>query len=534
MASSRASKGMLFTSEQFQRLSSAKASICPGKVVDFSQLTASSPIFRREEVREEATVVEQEEVHATDPSLEQDIPDDTINQVLRDLRGKGVAQEDDIPNSTVVEPEEYPHVSPPHVETRPRSQGEISRNINGLMDLIMKQQEMLSVLQMHIQQIDIKFDFMSEEVQQMKDLLLQLAMAGCSRRGARARRYKESRKVKKFMKVLKPSLRARLLESDPRTLEEALSAANRKDREMESYQEEKKAQLKKVPEPFQRQNRKMKKLIEGQQSAMVPGNEKPECVHCGKRHGGYVCWLKEGRCIKCGSNDHQIRECPRLKKLVPRDVLIAKKPAAKPQVPAKENVLAGDDIDDVTRAPTGVRRRRPCHWIAPLSPPPDSAVDTPVTEHHRHRPRCGPVPTTVRIAVVGPVFIVSPSSARDSCHSQNNIFCKGSVDTTILGVDTMVQNKGRNVKKSPSQVDTSPEQVDTGSSQGINTLLKGTHPEENLLKSLQHLQVVAREFLLPVLAPSCASTPQFILLQAQGSKSDQHEALASTSKEQIK
>ncbi|MQM23683.1 hypothetical protein Taro_056750, partial [Colocasia esculenta] len=42
-----------------------------------------------------------------------------------------------------------------------------------------------------------------------------------------------------------------------------------------------------------------------------------------------------------------------------------------------------------------------------------------------------------------------------------NIFCKGSVDTTILGVDTMVQNKGRNVKKSPSQVDTSPEQVDT-------------------------------------------------------------------------
>ncbi|MQM17533.1 hypothetical protein Taro_050505 [Colocasia esculenta] len=42
-----------------------------------------------------------------------------------------------------------------------------------------------------------------------------------------------------------------------------------------------------------------------------------------------------------------------------------------------------------------------------------------------------------------------------------NIFCKGSVDTTIPGVDTIVQNKGRNVKKSPSQVDTSPGQVDT-------------------------------------------------------------------------
>ena len=45
--------------------------------------------------------------------------------------------------------------------------------------------------------------------------------------------------------------------------------------------------------------------------------------------------------------------------------------------------------------------------------------------------------------------------------SGTNIFCKGSVDTTILGVDTMVQNKGKNVKKSPSQVDTSPEQVET-------------------------------------------------------------------------
>ncbi|MQL87467.1 hypothetical protein Taro_020018 [Colocasia esculenta] len=47
------------------------------------------------------------------------------------------------------------------------------------------------------------------------------------------------------------------------------------------------------------------------------------------------------------------------------------------------------------------------------------------------------------------------------CSSGTNIFCKGSVDTTILGVDTMVQNKGRNVKKSPSQVDTNPKQVDT-------------------------------------------------------------------------
>ncbi|MQL89437.1 hypothetical protein Taro_022009 [Colocasia esculenta] len=56
-----------------------------------------------------------------------------------------------------------------------------------------------------------------------------------------------------------------------------------------------------------------------------------------------------------------------------------------------------------------------------------------------------------------------------------NILCKGSVDTTNLGVDTMVQNKGRNVKKSPSQVDTSPEQVDTTPSQvDTRDLFQGT------------------------------------------------------------
>ncbi|MQL68333.1 hypothetical protein Taro_000601 [Colocasia esculenta] len=55
---------------------------------------------------------------------------------------------------------------------------------------------------------------------------------------------------------------------------------------------------------------------------------------------------------------------------------------------------------------------------------------------------------------------------RNLCVLQRtNISCKGSVDTTINGVDTMGQNKGRNVKKSSSSVNTSPGQVDTTSSQ---------------------------------------------------------------------
>ncbi|MQM08628.1 hypothetical protein Taro_041484 [Colocasia esculenta] len=136
---------------------------------------------------------------------------------------------------------------------------------------------------------------------------------------------------------------------------------------MKSYQEEKKAQRKKLPKPFQRQNMKMKRLMENQQPAIVPtkstpqsvaspASEKPECVHCGKRHGGNLCWTKTGRCLKCGSSDHRIRECPKLKKFVPRGVPTAAimKPTARPQEPARAYVSARDDTDDVTRGETSV------------------------------------------------------------------------------------------------------------------------------------------------------------------------------------
>ncbi|MQL86657.1 hypothetical protein Taro_019189 [Colocasia esculenta] len=61
-------------------------------------------------------------------------------------------------------------------------------------------------------------------------------------------------------------------------------------------------------------------------------------------------------------------------------------------------------------------------------------------------------------------FHCRPVGARTSEYDTgvtDNIFCKGSVNTTISGVDTMVQSKGRNVKKRSSSVDTSPGQVDT-------------------------------------------------------------------------
>ncbi|MQL94916.1 hypothetical protein Taro_027576, partial [Colocasia esculenta] len=57
--------------------------------------------------------------------------------------------------------------------------------------------------------------------------------------------------------------------------------------------------------------------------------------------------------------------------------------------------------------------------------------------------------------------------------------CKDSVDTTINGVDTMAQSKGRNVKKRSTSVDTSPGQVDTRDKSQRN-MLTGFHLRSTL------------------------------------------------------
>ncbi|MQL76466.1 hypothetical protein Taro_008847 [Colocasia esculenta] len=163
-------------------------------------------------------------------------------------------------------------------------------------------------------------------------------MARRGRLSVQSRRYEQSRKIKKFVKGLKPSLKTRLLELDSRSLEEVLGVANKQENKVESYQRENEAQKEGVPKPFQRQERKMKKLMEGQQFIVASCSEKPECIHCGKRHGGNACWRKEGRCLRCGSKDHRL-ECPNLKtKFIPRDVSSAA---------IKEQGLVRDDLGDV-------------------------------------------------------------------------------------------------------------------------------------------------------------------------------------------
>ncbi|MQL68042.1 hypothetical protein Taro_000336 [Colocasia esculenta] len=131
----------------------------------------------------------------------------------------------------------------------------------------------------------------------------------------------ERRKTKKFVMGLKPSLRTRLVVFDHRTLDEALSAACRQEGEIEQYLEEKKASQKRPAVTFQRQDKK-KTVYQTPQRTMAVGSSqvpsvrspgvKKECPHCGKTHGGSKCWLVAGRCLKCGSSDHKIKDCPRL------------------------------------------------------------------------------------------------------------------------------------------------------------------------------------------------------------------------------
>ncbi|MQM10462.1 hypothetical protein Taro_043357 [Colocasia esculenta] len=93
------------------------------------------------------------------------------------------------------------------------------------------------------------------------------------------------------------------------------------------YLEEKKASQKRPAATFQRQDKK-KAVYQAPQrpvttsSAQVPSQRSPgvkkECPHCGKTHGGTKFWMIAGKCLKYGSSDHKIKDCPRLQRGVQR------------------------------------------------------------------------------------------------------------------------------------------------------------------------------------------------------------------------
>ncbi|MQL79902.1 hypothetical protein Taro_012349 [Colocasia esculenta] len=179
----------------------------------------------------------------------------------------------------------------------------------------------------------------------------------------------EHRKAKKFVMGLKPSLRTRLVAFDHRTLEQALSAACRQEGEMEQYLEEKKASQKRPTAPFQRQERKKTTFQSpqrpvasgsGQVSSQRSPSGKKECPHCERAHGGTECWLVAGKCLKCGSSDHKIKDCSRLQQGAqrgPAPVAATAAPATgrpgRPRAPARVFSLAREDAEQADHVTEG-------------------------------------------------------------------------------------------------------------------------------------------------------------------------------------
>ncbi|MQL89697.1 hypothetical protein Taro_022277 [Colocasia esculenta] len=123
--------------------------------------------------------------------------------------------------------------------------------------------------------------------------------------------------------------------------------------EMEQYLEEKKASQKRPATSFQRQNKKKAVYLTQQRpvavgSSQVPSVRSPgvkkECPHYGKTHGGTECWMIAGKCLKCGSSDHKIKDCPRLQQTAgktPVDIYTqARRPLFKTDVPVDSTPVA--------------------------------------------------------------------------------------------------------------------------------------------------------------------------------------------------
>ncbi|MQM15301.1 hypothetical protein Taro_048246, partial [Colocasia esculenta] len=186
----------------------------------------------------------------------------------------------------------------------------------------------------------------------------------------RAIRCADEDKVTLATYMLQPSLRTRLVAFDHRTLDEALSAACRQEGEMEQYLEEKKASQKRPAVTFQRQDKKKAVYQTPQRSVAVGSSQVPsirspgvkkECPHCGKTHGGTECLMITGKCLKCGSSNHKIKDCPRLQQGVQRGAPVpavaAVAPATgrpgRPRAPARVFALAREDAEQAEHVTKG-------------------------------------------------------------------------------------------------------------------------------------------------------------------------------------
>ncbi|MQL77413.1 hypothetical protein Taro_009831 [Colocasia esculenta] len=106
--------------------------------------------------------------------------------------------------------------------------------------------------------------------------------------------------------------------------------------------------------------------LQAQLEAQVPSVRSPgvkkEYPHCGKTDGGPECWMIAGKCLKSGSSDHKIKDCPRLQQGVQRGAptpaaVAAAAPAigrpGRPRAPARVFALACEDTEQAEHVTEG-------------------------------------------------------------------------------------------------------------------------------------------------------------------------------------
>ena len=87
--------------------------------------------------------------------------------------------------------------------------------------------------------------------------------------------------------------------------------------------------------------------------------DKAECKFCGKRHGGKECWMTTGKCLRCGSPDHKIKDCPKVQFITSKAPVAARavpataKPIGRPRALARVFALAREDIERVEHVTEG-------------------------------------------------------------------------------------------------------------------------------------------------------------------------------------
>ncbi|CAA0808138.1 Unknown protein [Striga hermonthica] len=167
----------------------------------------------------------------------------------------------------------------------------------------------------------------------------------------------EEDKLYKFTRGLRHSLQQSLLTVRMNTYAEAVEAATRIESGMARLQQVQNnsggnfkrpapGPYSKTPQKFQKPNESKNTPTRKKPSVKNPP---PHCSHCSKvGHTSNDCWRKLGKCLRCGSSQHQIKDCP--KSGAPADNRTApEKPGNnRARVPTCVFALAGQEAPEAT------------------------------------------------------------------------------------------------------------------------------------------------------------------------------------------